>query len=154
MGRDYEIRIYIGYALVGVSYLIVVLNLFLGCRPFHRNWQINPDPGGMFYFSISFFAIANHDRSDVCQPAVSGQVVWVYFAFNVITDLYLLSIPLPMLWKSSLKPIKKAGLMILFGGGILVIACATLRCVLIVTVSQPHLTIKPPDLQLTNNQLP
>jgi len=44
-----------------------------------------------------------------------------------------------MLWKSSLKPIKKAGLMILFGGGILVIACATLRCVLIVTVSQIHL---------------
>lgn len=72
---------------------------------------------------------------DICQPAVSAQVVWVYLAFNVITDLYLLSIPLPMLWAAALRPLKKAGLMVLFGGGILVIACATLRCVLIITVS-------------------
>ena len=72
---------------------------------------------------------------DVCQPAVSAQVVWVYLAFNVITDLYLLSIPLRMLWAAALKPLKKAGLMVLFGGGVLVIACATLRCVLIITVS-------------------
>ena len=71
---------------------------------------------------------------DVCQPAVSAQVVWVYLAFNVTTDLYLLSIPLPMLWAAALKPLKKAGLMVLFGGGVLVIACATLRCVLIITV--------------------
>ena len=47
MGRFYEIRIYVGYGLVLVSYLVVVFNLFFSCRPFHRNWQINPDPGGM-----------------------------------------------------------------------------------------------------------
>lgn len=72
--------------------------------------------------------------ADVCQPALSNQIVWVYFGFNVVTDMYLLSIPLPMLWKASLRPMKKAGLMVLFGGGIFVITCATLRCVLIVTV--------------------
>ncbi|GAB7324987.1 hypothetical protein MBLNU13_g08792t1 [Cladosporium sp. NU13] len=115
LGRNYEIRIYVGYGVVIVSYLVVIFNLFGGCRPFNRNWQINPDPG------------------DVCQPAVSAQVVWVYLAFNVATDLYLLSIPLPMLWAAALKPLKKAGLMVLFGGGVLVIACATLRCVLIIT---------------------
>ena len=38
-----------------------------------------------------------------------------------------------MLWQSSLKPIKKIGLMLLFSSGLLVVACATLRCVLIVT---------------------
>jgi hypothetical protein len=47
LGRNYEIRIYIGYGLVIVSYLVVIFNLFGGCRPFNRNWQINPDPGGM-----------------------------------------------------------------------------------------------------------
>lgn len=47
LGRDYEIRIYVGYVLVIVSYLIVIINLFSGCRPFHRYWQINPDPGSM-----------------------------------------------------------------------------------------------------------
>jgi len=57
MGRDYEIRIYVGYALVGVSYLVVVMNLFLGCRPFHRNWQINPDPGGMHPLEVVFLQL-------------------------------------------------------------------------------------------------
>lgn len=72
---------------------------------------------------------------DVCQPAISNQVVWVYLSFNVSTDLYLLSIPLPMLWQAKLKPLKKWGLLFLFSGGLFVIVCATLRCVLIVTVS-------------------
>lgn len=52
---------------------------------------------------------------------------------NVTTDLYLISIPVPMLWQSSLKPFKKLGLMLLFSTGLFVVACATLRCVLIVT---------------------
>lgn len=60
--------------------------------------------------------------------------MWVYFAFNVITDAYLLSIPLPMLFKANIKPLRKFALIVLFGGGIFVIACATLRCVLIVAV--------------------
>jgi hypothetical protein len=53
MGRFYEIRIYIGYVLVFVSYLVVVFNLFFGCRPFHRNWQINPDPGGLCCLEVA-----------------------------------------------------------------------------------------------------
>lgn len=55
---------------------------------------------------------------------------------NVITDLYLISIPVPMLWQSSLKPVKKIGLIVLFSGGLFVVACAILRCALIVTVSK------------------
>ena len=45
-----------------------------------------------------------------------------------------LSIPLPMLWSSTLKPLKKVGLMVVFGGGLLVIMCAVIRCVVIVSV--------------------
>jgi hypothetical protein len=75
---------------------------------------------------------------DVCQPAVSNQIIWVYWVFNVATDLYIISVPLPMLWGSSLKPLKKVGLMILFSGGLFVVVCATLRCVLIVLVRHLH----------------
>jgi hypothetical protein len=73
--------------------------------------------------------------------------------------MYLLSIPLPMLWMSSLRPAKKVGLMILFGGGFLVIACATLRCVLIVTVRSssvnliPHLLTNNPQDPINGAQL-
>jgi hypothetical protein len=54
---------------------------------------------------------------------------------NVVTDLYLMSIPIPMLWNSSLKPLKKAGLILLFSGGVFVTVAAILRCILIITVS-------------------
>ncbi|RYP85796.1 hypothetical protein DL769_000904 [Monosporascus sp. CRB-8-3] len=66
-------------------------------------------------------------------PAISNQIVWVYCAMNIITDLYLISIPVPMLWQSSLKPLKKIGLITLFSGGIFVMVCAVLRSALIVT---------------------
>ncbi|KAI1371623.1 hypothetical protein F4677DRAFT_305867 [Hypoxylon crocopeplum] len=115
LARTYLIRIYIGFGLLIASFMTILLNLFLSCRPFHKNWQINPDPG------------------NVCQPAISNQVIWVYLSMNVITDLYLISIPVPMLWQSSLKPVKKFGLIILFSGGLFVVACAILRCALIVT---------------------
>lgn len=44
-----------------------------------------------------------------------------------------------MLWQANLRPGKKLGLMILFGGGLFVVACATLRCILIVAVWRPFL---------------
>ncbi|CCF38220.1 hypothetical protein CH063_09363 [Colletotrichum higginsianum] len=118
LGRGYQLRIYFGFGFLVVSWIAVVMNLFLACRPFHKNWQIYPNPG------------------NVCQPAISNQIVWVYLSFNVSTDLYLLSIPLPMLWQAKLRPAKKYGLLLLFSGGIFVVVCATLRCILIVTDPQ------------------
>ncbi|KAK4071750.1 uncharacterized protein Triagg1_5988 [Trichoderma aggressivum f. europaeum] len=114
LARHYRIRIYIGFAFLAASYIVVAMNLYLSCRPFHKLWQIFPDPG-------------NH-----CQPAVSNQIIWVYWAFNVTTDLYIISIPLPMLWTTTLKPWRKVGLIFLFSGGLFVVVCATLRCALIV----------------------
>ncbi|KAH6687187.1 hypothetical protein F5X68DRAFT_134025 [Plectosphaerella plurivora] len=115
LSRMYTIRVTIGFYIVACSWLIVTLNLFLSCLPLHRMWQIYPDPGPR------------------CYPATSPQVVWMYYAFNVSTDFYLLSIPLPLLWGSRLRPLKKFGLVCLFGGGFFVITCATLRAFYIVT---------------------
>ncbi|KAI1108788.1 hypothetical protein F5Y14DRAFT_59865 [Nemania sp. NC0429] len=115
LGRDFRRRIRIGFALLGSTYIAATLNLFLGCRPFYKYWQINPDPG------------------DGCQPAVSTRIVWVYASLNIISDLYLLSIPIPMLWNTTLALPKKIGLIILFSGGVFIIVCALIRAVLIVT---------------------
>ncbi|KAH9894724.1 hypothetical protein F4778DRAFT_784147 [Xylariomycetidae sp. FL2044] len=67
------------------------------------------------------------------QPAISTRVVWVYGSLNILTDLYLLSIPIPMFLETSLKPLKKFGLIILFSGGVLVIIFAILRATFIIT---------------------
>ncbi|KAI1170027.1 hypothetical protein F4777DRAFT_592250 [Nemania sp. FL0916] len=115
LGRGYLRRIYIGFALLLATYLAATLNLFLGCRPFNRYWQISPDPG------------------DGCQPAVSTRIVWVYASLNIISDLYLLSIPIPMLWNTTLALPKKLGLIVLFSGGVFIIVCALIRAILIVT---------------------
>jgi hypothetical protein len=140
VGENYRIRINIGFGFLAVSFVVVVMNLYLACRPFHKYWQINPDPGSASSRSILLEPLRPQPladarpTSDVCQPAVSNQVVWVYLTFNVVTDLYLISIPLPMLWQASIKPLKKAALMLVFSGGILVVACAILRCAMIFTV--------------------
>ncbi|KAK8002222.1 sugar transporter [Apiospora arundinis] len=68
-----------------------------------------------------------------CQPAISKVDIFVTVVLNVVTDLYLLTIPIPMLWQSSIKPVKKAALIVMFSGGVFVTAAGVLRCVLIIT---------------------
>ncbi|KLU83806.1 hypothetical protein MAPG_02857 [Magnaporthiopsis poae ATCC 64411] len=111
----FKIRVYIGFGLILSTWLVVFLSIMFGCMPFEKNWQIYPDPGNL------------------CQPAISKINVLVTVVLNVLTDMYLLSIPLPMLWQASLKPAKKAGLMVLFGMGLFVTLAGILRCVLILT---------------------
>jgi hypothetical protein len=71
---------------------------------------------------------------DFCQPAISKIDIFVTVVLNVLTDVYLLTIPIPMLWNSSLPLFKKAGLIVLFSGGAFVTMAGILRCVLILTV--------------------
>jgi hypothetical protein len=68
------------------------------------------------------------------MPASSRPIVWTCYTLNVITDLYLISLPVPFLWEARMKTWKKVGLGLLFSGGFIVIAFATARCVLLVTV--------------------
>ncbi|KAK3323827.1 hypothetical protein B0T19DRAFT_443294 [Cercophora scortea] len=114
-GLDFRRRIYFGFGLIVATWLILLLTILFGCFPIQKNWQIYPNPGNF------------------CQPAISRIDIFVTLVLNVSTDLYLMSIPLPMLWRSSLRPWKKAGLMVLFSGGIFVTMAGILRCVLIVT---------------------
>src|SRR5688500_12527898 len=95
--------IYIGMGLIGATFVSVFLTIYLSCRPFHHYWQINPDPGNQ------------------CQAAISRPILWVSFVTNVLTDLYLLLIPIPMLWKSSLKLLKKFAATLVLSAGVLII---------------------------------
>lgn len=66
-----------------------------------------------------------------CQPASSRINVFVTLGLNVATDIYLLTIPVPMLWNAKIPLWKKLGLILLFSGGIFVTMAGILRCVLI-----------------------
>jgi hypothetical protein len=73
-----RIRVQIAYAVIGATYIAVICSILFGCHPMHKNWQIYPNPGNS------------------CQPAVSKIDVYVTVTLNVATDMYLLSIPMPV----------------------------------------------------------
>ncbi|KAK1836342.1 hypothetical protein QBC39DRAFT_84762 [Podospora conica] len=114
-GLEFKTRIYVGFGLIFSTWLAVFLSIMFSCVPFHKNWQIYPDPGNF------------------CQPAISKIDIFVTVVLNVITDLYLMSIPIPMLWRASIPRAKKGGLILLFSGGLFVTMAGILRCVLIIT---------------------
>ncbi|KAJ5824769.1 hypothetical protein N7447_007109 [Penicillium robsamsonii] len=110
-----RIRIHIAYVLIGITYIATICSILFGCHPIDKNWQIYPDPG------------------NYCQPAVSKIDIYVTVVLNVATDLYLISIPAPMLFKARLRWREKLELLILFSGGLFVMMAGILRCVLILT---------------------
>lgn len=110
-----KLRIRLAYVFIGVTYVAVICSILFGCHPMHKNWQIYPNPG--IY----------------CQPAVSPIDVYMTVTLNVATDLYLITIPAPMLFKARLPWWEKCELLILFSGGFFVMAAGILRCVLIIT---------------------
>lgn len=57
---------------------------------------------------------------------------------NILTDLYLMAIPVPMVWKSHLHWRKKVTLTMMFSGGFLQIAFGALRCASILLVRSIH----------------
>lgn len=80
-------------------------------------WQIYPDPG------------------EICYAASSPALLWTYWICNILTDIHLISIPIPILLRASLPPRQKATLIGVFGCTILITLMATVRLVFIKQVS-------------------
>ena len=118
--EGYRFRVMIGFGLIISSFVIVQMNLLLSCRPFYHWWQISPDPGAF------------------CHAAISPSLIWTGLSFNLITDFYLIMIPMPMLWKAAMPWPQKAGLITLFSCGLFVTMAAILRVVLLVSVIEFH----------------
>ncbi|OTA77940.1 hypothetical protein M434DRAFT_40189, partial [Hypoxylon sp. CO27-5] len=102
-------RIRFAYILIGTTYLGVTLTMLLSCRPLPRFWQIKINPGNS------------------CQPAVSRIFVFVVLIPNIVTDIYLLSIPLPLLWKVNISCRRKIVLISLFSGAIFSLIISIIR---------------------------
>lgn len=93
--------------MTGISYAAMFLSLCLGCLPYRENWQVDPPPPSTCSFRM-------HD-------------VYVSAILNVTTDLLILAIPLPILWKIRVSLGKKIGLILLLCSGIFVMAAALIR---------------------------
>lgn len=67
----------------------------------------------------------------LCYPESSPAILWTVLGCNIITDAYLLWLPMPMLFQSSLPKATKIVLICLFGCGLFVTVAATLRITLV-----------------------
>lgn len=91
------------------TYLGVVLTIFLGCRPFADNWRVYPSPGLQCSFRVQNLAVIS--------------------AFNIATDVALLSVPVPLLWRLQVPRRQKLIIAAFLLTGVFVIAAAVIRIV-------------------------
>lgn len=87
----------IAYGLLSITYVAVVLTLCLSCQPTHHFWQINPDPGPLCTPTNS--PACEQSRTPVNTTTLKANIpadVLICVVPNVLTDIYLLSIPLPV----------------------------------------------------------
>ncbi|KAI0478651.1 hypothetical protein GGR56DRAFT_332227 [Xylariaceae sp. FL0804] len=104
-----------------VSYIAVFCTLTFGCWPYHKNWQVVPDPGLKCTFKLQNFLVS--------------------VVLNVITDASILCIPLPLLWTLQIPLRKKIVIAILLSSGLFVISAALIRVILTVSANPSALTI-------------
>ncbi|KXH28533.1 hypothetical protein CSAL01_10231 [Colletotrichum salicis] len=87
--------------LVGATAVAVALIIALTCRPLYLMWQIRPDPGGTI------------------------------FVMNVITDMCIIAIPIPVISLVRASIWRRMGVYLLFSLGVFIMVAATIRVVLI-----------------------
>lgn len=137
-----------------MTYLATQLSLLLSCQPFHAFWQINPNPGSECSDVIlRAVYLSNELCAEFCQPTNSPVYVLVVVILDIVTDIYLLSIPLPLLWAVKINLKRKIPLVALFSGAAFVIAAAIIRAVSIISVSSTVFLLARTDLLLMSNRL-
>ncbi|KAI1437336.1 hypothetical protein GGR50DRAFT_645997 [Xylaria sp. CBS 124048] len=96
------VKLVIGYVLFGFL-LMEILYLGVWCRPFHHYWQVPTN-------NIQCSAATHH--------LITNAVL------NVSSDLFILCIPMPVLFAVTFTPKKKAILSVIFILGLFTIGCA------------------------------
>lgn len=107
LDRWQKVMLHANYYICGVTYVACILTTFLRCLPFRLQWQVYPEPG------------PNCTTLDAPQ-LVAG-------VGNIITDLVLLTIPIPLLLQTTLPLRRKLVIGILLSGGLFVVIATILR---------------------------
>lgn len=126
-----KVRIWASVGVLVVTFLGCLASLFTSCRPFQNMWQLFPDPGIM------------------CQANISPLIVAVFLGCNIVSDLYLVSLPIPVLIRAPLKYSEKLSLISLFSCNLLITGMAIVRAVFIIQVSGQKLQL--PSHQTSNS---
>ncbi|KAL3441980.1 hypothetical protein BJX65DRAFT_313288 [Aspergillus insuetus] len=119
VSQQMSIRVCAGYCLL--SYLALLLTIFLHCRPFSKNWQVRPDPG--------------------LNCSAHYSVYIVVAVLNITSDMFIIYIPIPMIIRLRISLLQKILVGALLGTGLFIIVAALVRCVLsLLNISSTNVT--------------
>ncbi|RFU75864.1 pth11-typeg- -coupled receptor [Trichoderma arundinaceum] len=110
-----QIHQYLGFGLLAVTWAASTMAFLQSCGPLSHTWQVYPDLG----------------RS--CQPAMSPVLVWVYFGFDMATNLYLALTAVSVAAGGSATTLDKLQWLGTLVCGLLVTAAAVARAVILVS---------------------
>ncbi|KAL2371390.1 hypothetical protein RJZ57_004170 [Blastomyces gilchristii] len=101
--------------IVGATGASILLLLGFTCRPFHKLFQVYPDPGPL------------------CTPQSLAFLIPILI-MNVLTDMMIMAIPLPVLAKMRVSLGRRIGIFILFGATIFIMIAACLRVYFVIAL--------------------
>ncbi|ORX97614.1 hypothetical protein BCR34DRAFT_577811 [Clohesyomyces aquaticus] len=103
--RRFILPMMIFAGMTGISIWILFAT---ACRPFHKLWQILPDPG------------------KYCAPQ-SPVFLTTVLVLNLVTDLCIVIMPIPIILPLNISIPQKIGLLVMFCAGIFIMVAAVLR---------------------------
>ncbi|KAF5657792.1 integral membrane protein PTH11 [Fusarium heterosporum] len=92
-----------------LAYFGVIAAIWGHCTPVRKNWQVYPNPG------------------DACTLGVANYLTLV--VLNIITDVFIVSIPVPLLWTVKLSIQRKLLIGVLLCSGVFIMIATLLRCI-------------------------
>ncbi|KAE8555694.1 hypothetical protein EYB25_000392 [Talaromyces marneffei] len=94
-----------GVVFVSLIYVVLLMMSILDCQPIHSHWDKTVD--------------------GKCLPAMV--LAYSSGAFNVVTDLFVLIVPMPTVWSMTLTTAKKLRVSAVFGLGIIAVSLSITR---------------------------
>jgi hypothetical protein len=125
--RPFLLATYTTMGFLVVAGLWMTLSGFFFCAPIHYFWDVSDEV-----------------RSDHCLP--EGPVWFTNAGIQIATDIIILILPMPLLWKLQMPRRQKFGVVAVFGLGIVVIATSSAR------LSQLSIMVRAKDFTKTNAQ--
>ncbi|KAK1829189.1 hypothetical protein QBC39DRAFT_137893 [Podospora conica] len=105
--RSYDISLLFIRATLVATFIAVVISDLSECRPFPRHWQVLPDPGGQ------------------CRQGYAQLLTMA--VCNIVTDLLLVFVPIPVILRSQMSTKRKIQLVLLFSLSLVVVAITIYR---------------------------
>ncbi|KAJ5725855.1 uncharacterized protein N7483_007212 [Penicillium malachiteum] len=107
-GRGFLLATYITMACLIAAGLWMVISGFVFCVPINDFWELH-----------------RNDQASHCLP--EGPVWYSNAAMQIVSDIVIMILPMPVLSKLQLPLKQKAGIMLVFGLGVFVIATSSAR---------------------------